>query len=67
MTGTPAERLRGTGALYAFGRQEHELRKARLRAAIRDAVAAGMSEVEIARLAGVSRPTVRAWLGKGRR
>ena len=35
-----------------------------LRQAVRDAVAAGMSESEAARVAGVSRMTVRAWLGK---
>ena len=37
---------------------------AELRTAVRHAIEAGMSEVEAARLAGVSRPTVRAWLGK---
>jgi len=35
-----------------------------LRQAVRDAVAAGMSESEAARTAGVTRPTVRKWLGK---
>lgn len=35
-----------------------------LRAAVRDAINAGMSEVKAAKLAGVSRPTVRKWLGK---
>jgi transposase len=37
---------------------------ASLRQAVRDAVAAGMSESEAARQAGVSRLTIRAWLGK---
>lgn len=35
-----------------------------LRAAVREAVAAGMSEVQAAKVAGVSRMTVRSWLGK---
>ena len=35
-----------------------------LRAAVRAAVAAGMSESEASRQAGVSRMTVRSWLGK---
>ena len=35
-----------------------------LREAVRRATAAGMTEVEAARLAGVTRMTVRSWLGK---
>lgn len=37
-----------------------------LKTAVRKAVGAGMSEVEAAKLAGVTRMTVRAWLGKGK-
>ena len=35
-----------------------------LRDAVADAVRGGMSEVEAARLSGVTRMTVRSWLGK---
>ena len=44
--------------------KELEQSTAVLREAVRDAVADGMSESEAARVAGVSRMTVRAWLGK---
>lgn len=42
------------------------MRRQHLRAATVRAVRAGMSEVEAARRAGVTRATVRAWLGKKR-
>ena len=54
----------------------NELRHARSNLAVanynaktiaRDAIDDGMSEVELARLLGVSRHTVRAWLGKPRK
>ncbi len=35
-----------------------------LRQAVVDAVTAGVPEAEVARLAGVTRMTVRAWIGK---
>lgn len=35
-----------------------------LRAVCRDAIESGMSESEVARLAGVRRQTVREWIGK---
>jgi len=35
-----------------------------LRQAVVDAVAAGVPEAEVARLSGVTRMTVRAWIGK---
>ncbi|WP_366521195.1 helix-turn-helix domain-containing protein [Lapillicoccus sp.] len=35
-----------------------------LRQAVVDAVIAGVPEAEVARLAGVTRMTVRAWIGK---
>jgi len=39
---------------------------AQLQAHVRAEHAAGMSEVELARRAGVTRTTIRAWVGKGR-
>lgn len=38
--------------------------KGRLREVVRLAPGVGITEVEVARLAGISRPTVRDWLGK---
>lgn len=38
-----------------------------LRDAVREAVKAGMTEVEAAKLAGVTRMTIRAWLGKDKK
>ena len=35
-----------------------------LQASVRDAIADGMTEVRAAELAGVSRLTIRSWLGK---
>lgn len=49
---------------YAIAQGAAENERHALRAAVRDAVRQGMSEVRAAKLAGVSRPTVRAWLGK---
>ena len=49
---------------YAVAQGAAERERLILRSAVRDAVAQGMSEVRAAKLAGVSRPTVRAWLGK---
>lgn len=43
--------------------REEEVREA-LRTAVRDATAAGMTETEAAKLCGVSRVTVRTWIGK---
>lgn len=45
-------------------RRDHEDTGERLRRCAIEAVQAGMSEVQAARLAGVSRPTLRKWLGK---
>jgi DNA invertase Pin-like site-specific DNA recombinase len=39
-------------------------RKSELRELVRRGVALGLTEVEIARLAGVARSSVREWLGK---
>jgi DNA-directed RNA polymerase specialized sigma24 family protein len=39
-------------------------RKAELRSLVARAVQLGLTEVEIGKLAGISRPTVRDWLGK---
>ena len=49
---------------YAVAQDAAENERLVLRSAVRDAVRQGMSEVRAAKLAGVSRPTVRAWLGK---
>lgn len=49
---------------YKAAQDVAENERLALRAAVRDAVRQGMTEVRAARLAGVSRPTVRAWLGK---
>lgn len=49
---------------HTAAREAVTLAKADLRRAVRHAVEAGMTEVKAAKLAGVSRPTVRAWLGK---
>ena len=50
----------------AYARAQATAKAARdeLRREVRHVVAAGMSESEAARLAGVSRLTVRSWLGK---
>ena len=45
-------------------RQAHEETSERLRRVAVGAVKAGASEVQVARAAGVSRPTLRKWLGK---
>ncbi len=58
MTADPLAVPRYRLARYAAARAD-------LHAAVRDAVAAGMSESEAARVAGVARDTVRRILGKG--
>jgi DNA invertase Pin-like site-specific DNA recombinase len=45
-------------------RQRAKESREELRTAVRRAVNSGMTEVETAKLAGVTRMTVRAWLGK---
>ena len=49
---------------YSLAKDNAHYAAAQLKAAVRAAVAAGMSESEAARQAGVSRMTVRSWLGK---
>lgn len=44
--------------------EEVARRKERLAQLVRAASALGLTEVEITNLSGVSRPTVRGWLGK---
>lgn len=56
--------LEEAAARHQAARRRLEEERGALREAIRDAVAGGLSEVRAAELAGVSRPTVRAWLGK---
>lgn len=50
---------------YRITRAALDNRRDELAVEVRAAVNGGMSEVEAARLAGVSRMTVRSWLGKG--
>ena len=57
-------RLKRDASLYAIARKDLHASKLRLVKSVREAVAAGMSEVQAAKVAGVSRPTIRAWLGK---
>ena len=52
---------------HAANRQRLQESRDELRGAVREAVKHGMTEVEAAKLAGVTRMTVRAWLGKGKR
>lgn len=56
--------LAGRATRYARARAEYEQERLNLQAAVRDAVKAGMPEAEAARRAGVTRMTVRAWIGK---
>ena len=60
----PDEVLEELGASFNYHRDEARKASARLQAAVIDAAAAGVSESEIARFAGVTRMTVRTWLGK---
>lgn len=60
----PDEILESLGADRAYHLEKAEHITAELREKVRDAHAAGVSESEIARIAGVSRLTVRSWLGK---
>lgn len=49
---------------YAAARKRLETATTRLKVVVRAACDEGMSEVEAAKLAGVTRMTVRAWRGK---
>ena len=61
---TAVENLRTLAAQREQLTRQLEHTTEALRAACADATAAGISEAETARLAGVTRMTVRAWLGK---
>ena len=61
-TNPPSLRTLGTRARRAQARRDEAY--ARLREAVRAAVADGMSEVQAAKAARVDRMTVRRWLGK---
>lgn len=52
------------GDAYSRAQDAAEGAKATLRAAVHRAVESGASESEIAREAGITRMTVRAWIGK---
>ena len=64
MTARDATRLRSLAKERAELLGDLDEITTELRGEVAAAIADGMSEVEAARLAGVSRPTVRAWLGK---
>lgn len=66
MSPNPRAALIARAGEYKRAADKLAYEKVALRYAVIDAVADGMSEVEAARLAGVSRMTVRAWLGKGK-
>jgi DNA-directed RNA polymerase specialized sigma24 family protein len=61
---TPAERIAGTASARQSALDLVAEHTDRLRKAVVAAVKDGMSESEAARLAGVTRMTVRSWLGK---
>lgn len=61
---TARQRLADQGLQLHDALQVVASRKADLRETVRLAVALGLTEVEIGKLAGISRPTVREWLGK---
>jgi hypothetical protein len=66
ITGNPEHRLQAAGAHLAAVRLEQRQVMAYLADVLPGAIAAGVSEVRAARLAGVDRLTVRSLLGKGR-
>jgi hypothetical protein len=66
ITGDPEHRLQAAGAHLAAVRLEQRQAMAYLADVLPGAIAAGVSEVRAARLAGVDRLTVRGLLGKRR-
>lgn len=63
-TAQSERRLTRAGARAAKAQTRRDDAFADLAAAVRAAVASGVSEVRAAQLAGVNRGTVRKWLGK---
>lgn len=59
------QKLADAAAAYAAERARMLAARARLVAALRAALDAGMSEVAAARIAGITRMTVRAWRRNG--
>ena len=59
-----SQRLKNAGRRYGAARDRERAAAAELYEAIREAIAEGLSEVEVAKLAGVNRLTVRRALGK---
>jgi len=55
------------GDLYRAAQWEAQQKRKALITAVREANAAGISEYDLAIEAGVTRMTIRAWLGKGQR
>lgn len=60
-------RVAAQGRRYRAAVERAEAERHKLAGLVGSAVAAGVSEVRAARAAGVTRQTVRAWLGKPRR
>lgn len=61
----PAVVVAYRGDLYRAAQTDVTVKRAELIKAVREANAAGLSEYRIATEAGVTRQTVRVWLGKG--
>ena len=59
-----SDTLAHNARLRAAAQEDERRATERLKLGVLEAIAGGMSEVEAARRAGVSRNTVRAWLGK---
>lgn len=63
-TATDRERIQRLSVAYTRTRHLEEETRSELRAAVLDLIEHGTSEVEAARLAGVTRMTIRSWQGK---
>ena len=61
-TMTPADKLAKAAAAYRNAQDDLAAARDNLAAAVRDAVAEGMSQSEAARIVGVDRLTIRKWI-----
>lgn len=59
---TPADTLKAAAAVYRTKQDDLTAARDNLAAAVRDAIADGMSQSEAARIVGVDRLTIRKWL-----
>lgn len=59
---TPADALTKAAAEYRFYQGQLTAARDNLAAAVRDAIADGMSQSEAARIVGVDRLTIRKWI-----